>query len=433
MPGFINTLSPYLKAIKKCSLVISCICFCLLAVTLEGQTRKQLEAKRQKAQKEINEARKILNETSKKKKLSLHQLNTLNQIIKQRQALITDLRDEIEEVDKEIEEKNQALKDLQEEFENEKIRFNKAVVKAYKTRKSINKLAFIFSAPTFRTALKRLRYLRKLGEYQQHLIDEIKKRASEVSIGLNELEKTKTEKNTLLTGEENEKKDLEKDKSQKTQMVKKLTSEEKLLRKRIANNEKAIRNLNNAISNLIAKEIAAQKRAAAAKAKNASKGSNPGNSKNSSKSSAIAATPEAKALGSDFASNKGALPWPIDKGFVSQGFGTHPHPDLQNITIVNNGIDITTSTGSEARAVFKGTVTAIIQIPGQEKAVLVSHGTFFTVYSRLSEVYVSKGQTINAKQALGKVWTDDEGRTILQFQVWQGQNKQNPALWIANR
>lgn len=431
----INIRLAFLTATNRNSLfaLLWAFFFFFCGMNLHAQSRKQLEAKRQKAQEEIKNTKKILNETSKKKNLNLHQLNTLNRIIVQRESLINDLKEEIGEVDKEIEDRNATLKKLKDEYEKEKIRFNKAVVKAYKTRKSVNKLAFIFAAPSFRTALKRLRYLRKMGEYQQHLIEEIKKRAAEVSIGLNELEETKNEKNTLLTGEVEEKRDLEKDKEEKAKVVKQLSAEEKNLRKRIAENERAIRNLNNAISNLIAKEIAAQKRAAA-KSSSAKTSTPKGKgSTGSSSSSTISATPQAKALGADFAANRGGLPWPVDRGFISQSFGVHPHPDLPNITIVNNGVDITTSSGTQAKAIFKGTVTAIIQIPGQEKAVLVSHGTYYTVYSRLSNVFVSKGQEISSGQALGTVWTDDEGKTILQFQVWQGQAKQNPALWIISR
>lgn len=196
--------------------------------------------------------------------------------------------------------------------------------------------------------------------------------------------------------------------------------------------------LNAAISAMIAREIAAaRKRARQETARdNASSTAASGKTiggKASRSSGSILLTPEARVISDNFASGRGGLPWPVERGYISQYFGVHAHPDLAGITLVNNGVDITTAEGSTARAVFKGTVSAILEIPGQEKAVLLNHGEYYTVYSRLSQVYVSRGQQVDAKQALGKVWTDDESKTILQFQLWQGQSKLNPAGWLTAR
>jgi septal ring factor EnvC (AmiA/AmiB activator) len=144
-------------------------------------------------------------------------------------------------------------------------------------------------------------------------------------------------------------------------------------------------------------------------------------------------TPAALALSESFASNKGILPWPVERGYISQNFGTYPHPEFQNITLQNNGIDISTSKGSNAKCVFKGTVSAILSIPGEGQAILVNHGEYFTVYSRLEEVFVHKGEQISVGTNLGKIMQDDEGKYILQFQLWEGQEKQNPQTWLKRR
>jgi len=100
---------------------------------------------------------------------------------------------------------------------------------------------------------------------------------------------------------------------------------------------------------------------------------------------------------------------------------------------VNNGIDITTPKNASVKAIFKGTVSAILSIPGQGEAILINHGAYFTVYSRLSDVFVQKGQIINNGEKIGRVMTDDEDKCILQFQIWEGQEKQNPQYWIKSR
>ena len=421
-----------MKIAGKILILLLALCF----VPVQGQSRKQLEAKRKKMQEDIAYTRRILEKTRAKKSAALHNLNTLNVIIKEQTEVITGLKDEIQETDVEIAQRNQRLKELQEAFEQEKMRMRKTIVKAYKTRKNANEVAFVFASESFRQALRRLKYLKKLSEYRSFLIGRIEDSKDSVQSGLVALESTRQEKNVLLTDEQREKNALEKDKQDKSKVVKTLNQEEKQLRKKIRDNEANIAKLNSAISRMIAQEIAAARKKAEKEAKKsdgktASSGKKEGSTKSSS--SVLTSTPEAKELSNNFASNKGALPWPVDKGYISQTFGVHAHPDLAGITLVNNGVDITTAEGGTARAVFRGTVSAIINIPGQEKAVLINHGEYYTVYSRLSDVYVNKGQTVSAKTSLGKVWTDGDGKTVLQFQVWKGQEKQNPGSWLASK
>lgn len=421
-----------MKTAGRILIILLALCF----VPVQGQSRKQLEAKRKKMQEDIAYTRRILEKTRAKKSAALHNLNTLNVIIKEQTEVITGLKDEIQETDVEIEQRNQRLKELQEAFEQEKKNMRKTIVKAYKTRKNANEVAFVFASASFRQALRRLKYLKKLSEYRSFLIGRIEDSKDSVQSGLVALETTRKEKNVLLTDEQREKNALEKDKQDKSKVVKTLNQEEKQLRKKIRDNEANIAKLNSAISRMIAQEISAARKKAEKEAqknggKTASSGKKDGSSKSSS--SALTSTPEAKELSNNFASNKGSLPWPVDKGYISQTFGAHAHPDLAGITLVNNGVDITTAEGGSARAVFRGTVSAIINIPGQEKAVLINHGEYYTVYSRLTDVYVTKGQAVSAKTSLGKVWTDGDGKTVLQFQVWKGQEKQNPGSWLASK
>jgi murein DD-endopeptidase MepM/ murein hydrolase activator NlpD len=139
------------------------------------------------------------------------------------------------------------------------------------------------------------------------------------------------------------------------------------------------------------------------------------------------------ALSKQFNLNKTKLPWPVGSGFISQAFGIHPHPTMRNITTENNGINISTTQGSKARAVFDGEITAIVKIPGLFNTVLVKHGEYFTVYSNLEVVNISKGQQIKTGQELGLIYTNEEGKTELHFEVWKGNEKQNPEHWLRRR
>jgi murein DD-endopeptidase MepM/ murein hydrolase activator NlpD len=147
----------------------------------------------------------------------------------------------------------------------------------------------------------------------------------------------------------------------------------------------------------------------------------------------IGFTPKAKKLSKDFTSNKGNLPWPVTKGVISGRFGNHKHAVYEHLTTINNGIDIITNSGTKARSVFNGKVAAVIVLPGGKKAVLLQHGEFFTMYSNLDKVFVNKGDEINTQEDIATVLTDENGKTEIHFEIWQGNQKQNPSFWISSK
>jgi septal ring factor EnvC (AmiA/AmiB activator) len=396
----------------------------------EAQSRKQLEAKRKKMQRVIAEQRKALSSTQKEKTVTLDKLNSLNQIIQQRQAVIKNLGVEIRSVNYELSQKQKFLDSLTKEHDSQKLKLKKTIVKAYKTRKSGREIAFVFSSKSIAQAMRRWKYIRKISGYRRHQISTIVAQAQSLGKTINQLESVKQEKSVLMGENEKESKELEVDKQSKQTLVKQLSGREEELRDRIRDNEKAIARLNNEISRLIAREIEAERKRKARAVSSAAK-SRSGKTGNAEKENTL--SPQARAIGGAFSKNRGNLPWPVERGFISQSFGVHEHPDLEGITTVNNGVDITSPRGALASAVFEGTVSAILNIPGQGQAVLLNHGDFFTVYSHLSVVLVEKGQVIRMNQHIGKVMTDEDGKAVLQFQVWHGQEKQNPQSWLKGK
>ncbi len=391
--------------------------------SIHAQSRKQLEAKRKRVERELARSQKILKTTTRKKKATLHQLTTIKKVIQQREELIRSIQAEIIATEKEVEYRTKQLDTLKTELENAKAKLNQTVIKAYKTRKSGREIAFVFSSDNLRQAIRRWKYLRKLSDYRQYQIAEISDQQQKISNAITLLNRIKQEKIILLGNRESEKKNLQGDIKTKESMVSELAAKEDDLLKQIRAKQRQMAQLNSAIKKAIEKEIAAEKRRQARRNKG----------KNNNNNSASAITPEAKKLSDQFEKNAGGLPWPLKTGFISQSFGTHQHPEFKGIQIQNNGIDITTNKGNTVKAVFNGTVSSILSIPGQGEAVLLNHGEYFTVYSRLETVSVNKGQIIKTGDVLGKVMTDNDGKTILQFQVWKGQNKLNPQSWIKSR
>jgi len=407
-----------------------------LVLPAKAQSRKELEDKKRKAQEEISMTRQVLEETQKKKKQTLNNLVLLGKLIRNQNELIETIREEISSVEEEIAMKSNLISDLEYALEQEKKRLAKVMVQSYKSRSQFSRLAFVFSAQSFNQAVSRIKYIRKLASFQKNLIHNIRDRKMEVNEKLLELEGVKHKKGRLLGTEESERRQLERDRLTKDQLAKSLGGKERELRKKLNAQQQALKRLDQAIRNLIAKEMESQRRSAVPSRNTApanTESTTSSSAKSGSTAPATALTPETMALSAAFATNRGKLPWPLERGVITQGFGTYQHPELRSVTLVSNGVDISSVSGAQARSVFKGVVSAVLSIPGQEQAVLVNHGEYFTVYAKLSRVLVKKGDKVDTRQPLGVVFTDEDGKTELQFQVWQGQKVQNPALWLLPR
>lgn len=403
---------------------------------LGAQSKEELQEKKQKVQSEVNLTRQLLRETEQKKKQTLSNLTLISRLISSQNDLIGAIRGEIQGVEQDIDVKTRQIQELEYALEQEKSRLAKVLVQTYKASSQSSRLAFIFSSGSFNQAVSRVKYIRKLAAFQRSLMDDIRQRKLQVGEKVVQLEGVKINKTRLLGSEEKEKKQLEEDKKAKDQLAKSLQGKEKELKQKLAAQQKALKRLDNAIRNMIAKEMEEERRRQrqTSAGRSAPSGTAARTESAGSASSASATmTPEARELSSAFSGNRGRLPWPVERGVVSQRFGNYSHPEIRGVTLVNNGVDISSPSGSQARAVFKGTVTAVLSIPGQENAVLVNHGEFFTVYSRLSKVLVNRGDKVDTRQALGIIYTDEEGKTALQFQVWQGQKVLDPQLWLTPR
>ena len=220
----------------------------------------------------------------------------------------------------------------------------------------------------------------------------------------------------LIYSLDNEHKNFTKEKFEQEEVLTDLKKKEKDLKKDLKRKQRTAEKFQRAIEEIIREEIR-KAREAAAKAGKSSKG--------------FPMTPEARALSRTFSANKSKLPWPVAQGVITGQYGTHPHPVLKQILVKNNGIDISTSAGSIARAIFEGTVSKIIIIPGEGKSVLIRHGEYLSVYSYMSEVFVKSGDKISTKQELGLLVSENSNtKTEVHFELWKGMSTLNPAYWL---
>lgn len=386
----------------------------LIGISVFAQdSQEQLEAKRLKLQKEIAYTNKLLKETQTDKNVTVNQLRLLNVKINKRTDLIAGLKSEIYYLNNKIEETEAVIDRLDEKLVNLKDSYSKIAWHAFKYKTAYNKLIFLFSAEDINQAYQRMRYLDQIGSYIRKEADHIRETEEEKSKILNQLKAENLKKKSLLDNEQVEIYELEKEQSQKNSIKTNLQSREKELRKTVKNKERQSEKLTRQIEKIIAAEIAPKK------------------DKKTGRTYEL--TPAEKKLTSSFANNKGKLPWPTERGVISETYGVHNHPVLKRVKTKNNGINILTAKNGEARAVFSGKVVSITKISNTNLAVIIKHGEYFTVYSNLDKVFVSKGDAVSTKEVLGRIHTNLKGKTELHFEVWKGTSKQNPAYWVLKK
>ena len=410
----------------------------LLSATSFAQSSAELKRRKEALSREIEMLRRSQSEVSSNKRLSLKQINALNAQIRLREEKIGTINSEIRLLDNEISENTSTVRSLQAQLNKLKREYAGMVLFAFRNQSAYSKLMFIFAARDFNQGYKRLKYLQQFGDYRKKQAKYIEQTAHELGIKIVELDRNKRSKNHLLHDQENEKVTLGKEKSNKAQQLSKLSKQESQLKQELRRKQREAASLTRALNTAIAREIAEARRreeeaarAAAAKAR-AENREVPTTTRSSSGSSVLAATPEAAKLSSDFLSNRGRLPWPVAAGTTTEQFGRHTVGE--GVTIDNDGITIRTPQGAAVRAVFDGTVAQVGTIPATNvQFVLVRHGEYFSVYSGLRSVSVSRGQKVTLKQTLGVVATDSEdGTTEMQFKVWKGSTPLNPESWLAN-
>lgn len=394
-----------------------------------AQNKKDLETKKKELQKEISLTNKLLNETKKNKEITLDELVKLKSKINARQELISTIHQGIKLVNKQISETQNNISSLQNDLEKLKQEYAKMIYYAYKNRSNFDKVMFIFSSKSFNQAYKRLKYIQQYSEFRKKQAETIVATQQELKQKVAQLQSDKQEKSALLSLEEQEKQKLAIEKAEQETTVQKLQSKEQELKSDLRKKEEAARKLQKAIEKIIEEEIRKAREAAAAAAKANNTSTKP--VKGSTSTTSFPMTPEALKLSNSFASNKGSLPWPVMEGVITDRFGQHPHPVLTGIIVNNNGIDISTTKGSIARALFDGEVSSVAIIPGGGKVVMIRHGEYLSVYSYLSDVYVKKGDKVTTKQHLGTLVSEpDKAKTTVHLEIWKGMTKLNPEYWI---
>jgi murein hydrolase activator len=408
-----------MKALYKSAFFFLILILPLATLAQKQKSKAQLEKEKKENLNRINEANRILQQTKVQKEASIGQLNAIQEKIAVQKGVISTISREIQLLETGMKETEGIVGELQSDLDNLKEEYATMVYAASKTANSYNKLMFVFAADSFNQMVRRLRYLQQYSEARKKQVEQINKVQAALTGQLRTLESQREEKRSLLDKQVLENKNLLSLRSQQDSMIQKLSKQEETLKKEVAQRQQAIKKLDNLIADIVKEEMARAAREARKEGRATSGSANK-----------ITLTPEAALISSSFAGNRGRLAWPVDRGFISQKFGRHNHPVLKGVVIQNNGIDIQTSQGEPARAIFEGKVLTVASVPGMNNIVMVQHGEYFVVYAKLRTVNVKEGQDVKQKDVIGTVYTDANGTTELQFQIWKNNTNLNPESWI---
>ncbi len=433
----------------------------LIGLPITGFSQKnseKLRKEQERLEKSITVTKGLLKKAKSNTEATLSELRVLENQVNYREELLKNFDSQIRSTELKIDEKKQQIVQLEEKLELLVFQYKQLLLYAYKHRSKEGQWMYVFAAKNYNEAVKRKKYLIKIAELQRKQKQIILQHQRLISNEKTTLEKEKQSKITIAEQKKLEKEDLLVDKKEQEKNYDKLKKAENKLaaEMKLIENKKII--LKQRIKEAISTELAAEEaRRKANERKNTQKNvanntaSNTSNAKvtssdktNTTVSSTTTETPKRTItisetreveLNQSFESNRGRLPWPVERGTITEGYGRQLHPKLKEIYTNNNGVDISTHRNANVRSVFDGEVTSVLSIPGAGKIVIIKHGNYRTVYSNLQEVYVSVGTKVKTKQAVGSLLSiDGEALSVSHFEIHQvsnGQiNRMNPSSWI---
>ena len=436
--------------------ILSLFFILITSLSWSQSAQDKLEARKLQIQKEIRENQQLLKSVRTKEKSTTSELLLQKNKIGLKEKLIqtTERQSKLLANDMYINQK--AINELTKELEELRADYAELIVKSYKSRSEQSRAMFLLSSESFLQAYKRAQYMKQYASFRKSQGVELQKKTKDLEVLNEKLKGQKAEKEKLLVENRKEKESLELERKDTEKIFQGILKDKKNITTDIRKKEQESKKIDKEIDRLIRAAIAEANRKAAAEAAAAAAAkaaalakANPTSA--SAKKAAVAAaaavaakkaepvsstkialTPEGEIVAANFRANKNKLPWPVERGVVTLGYGQQAHPVHRSLVIYNSGVEITTEKGAPARAVFGGEVSSVMVLSPINKIVIIQHGDFFSVYQNLNHVTVNKGDKVNLKQSIGTVNTNGEtGATVIKFLISQNATYVNPQQWLS--
>ena len=394
--------------------LFSLISFNQLFSQISNDQQKKLEAQRAKLMNEIKQINNLLFSNTKIRKNAIDEVEDIQVRLNVRSELIKVTNMQANLLIRRININQRNIDTQRKELDELKKEYAKMIQKSYASKSLQNRLMFLFSSENFLQAYRRIQYLKQYARYRRNQGLEIAEKTkllqnlNKILIEENEMKIRLINENRLVQQK------LAEEQKKQQDLINTLRVKQKSLKLKIAKKQKQREKINEEINRLIREAIAESNRISGKTVKDV-----------------FQLTPESKLIAKNFQENKGRLPWPLEKGVITQGFGRQRHPVVKTTIIQSNGVTISTEPFAKVRAIFDGEVMSIIIIKGSNPSVLIRHGSYITVYTNLSKLYVKKGEKVASKQVIGEVFTNQQtGKTQLQFGIFNNIKALNPKDWV---
>lgn len=433
----------------------------------------KLKDQERELKKKIKETNELLSEKKNKERLTLIELAIVNEQLEAQEELIGNMTNQVRRLNQDIAENKSVIESLKLDMVKMKKQYGKMLMYAYKHRNKSHLLLYIFSSKNFNQAFSRVKYVKQFSEYKAEKLKMIRNAQTTLENKLKQLENKKAEKEGLVIKQTEEKeiyhknkeqqqvalKEMKKQEAELTKELKKVLQQQTNLQEKInqaikeeedkdevdrlvakgdkeikkENYDKAITYYESALKVLPKDKTAKSKLESAKELKKKNAGKTPVKTIPDKDPVDNDETPEVTIESTNFENNKGKLPWPVEKGSITQSFGKNAHPTVPGIFTNNNGIEVGTSSGAKVRAVFEGKVSKVLVIDGGGKAVIINHGVYRTVYANLKDANVKEGDKVSIKQNIGTLNPGDDNLSELHFEVRFGKERQNPYEWLTKK
>ncbi|WP_291728588.1 murein hydrolase activator EnvC family protein [Bernardetia sp.] len=370
-----------------------------------SQHKKELEKERSTILNRITNTNRILKRTQKEKKTTMSSLYAINGQINQRKQLVGVIGKELRLLDESIGENQAIIASLEKDLAELKHEYGIMLYLAYKNNSRYEKLSLLLASNSINELLARLRYFQKYNLLRREQIKQIEYVRENLRKRTAQLQENKVEKQELLKVQKKEEQELASLRVKQKQILQNFKIKESKLQADLKKERKILKEVDNLISKAI----------------------------NNSEFSASLSASE-KMTSTSFAKSKGRIVWPVKNGFISAHFGVQPYlPEEEGkpvVKIEKLGIDIQTQPNEPVRSVFAGKVVDVSEIAGRGYLVIIQHGDYFTVYSRLKSVKIKTGDKVSAKQPIGAAGNYKDETYEIEFQIWRHQEKLNPEQWL---
>ncbi len=382
--------------------------------------RQEIEKNIATIEQQIKAFERELSNADEQEKVSLKALENLDNQIQLYREVIRQTENSQKKLAAQIASTKRKLEETKRELEAMKNSFARYAVGIYKFGVKRD-LEVLFSSGSFNQALVRAEYIKRFEEAGKIKIQDISEKQEQIAQLQTELDARFAENEKLLEQRRYQAKVMEGRRLEREKLIAKLRRDKRRLQSQIAQRQAQAKALQDAIQKMLFAEEEAIQRARESRAK-----------LQAGQSTSVS-DPIYSEVKGDFEKYKGKLPWPVQDGVIIKTFGESENRELKIVTF-NNGVDISTSVGTTVCAVAQGVVSQIGFLPTFGNIVIVRHANaYLTVYANLSEVKVTKGESVSAGQPLGVAGKSAQGSGLVHFEVWHGRNKYDPELWLAQK